>query len=102
VGVHTTYTSFLHIYMQGKSKDTFFHRYDSNKGGIDGSHNRIISEKDVKDTLISLFAMQSEIEIQQFLTRYPKIQQPTVDIILDNLKRDGEIFEHKPGFIKLL
>ena len=65
-------------------------------------NNPDIRQIDVKDTLISLLAMEPEIEVNQFLTRYPEKQRGSVDIIIDNLKRDGDVFEHKPGFIKLL
>jgi putative DNA primase/helicase len=61
-----------------------------------------LDSKQVKDTLFSLFAMQPEIEIQQFLTRYPEKFHTSIEILLDNLKRDGEIFEPRPGWIKML
>ncbi|KKL78253.1 hypothetical protein LCGC14_2026720, partial [marine sediment metagenome] len=62
----------------------------------------IISPKDVKDTLFSQLAMQPEIEVQQFLSIYPEKFHAAIDIMLDNLKRDGEIYESKPGFVKML
>ena len=61
-----------------------------------------VSSGTIKNTLFSLFAMQPEIEIQQFLTRFPKEFHAAIDIMLNNLKSEGEIFECKPGWIKML
>ena len=66
------------------------------------TETQIMDSKQVKDTLISLFSMQPEIDVQQFLTRYPEDFRASIDIMLDNMKRDGMIFEVRPGFIKLL
>lgn len=106
IGIPTMYTTFLHIYMNKKKDNSIFNIYNSRKGGIHGSKNphpsTTMDSKQVKDTLISLFAVETEIEINQFLTRFPDNFYSAIEIMLDNMKRDGVIFETKPGFIKLL
>ncbi len=56
----------------------------------------------VKDTLFAMFSTQQEIEIQQFLTRFPENFHASIDIMLDNLKSNGEIMESRPGFVRIL
>ena len=100
---YTVYTTYFNIYMKQKGirNDNVFIQYNVKKRGIDGIE-KPPDQSTIKDTLISIFAMQSEIEIQQFLTRFPEDQHKAIDVILDNLKRDGDIYEHRNGFIKLL
>ncbi len=62
----------------------------------------VMDVKTVKDTLISQFTMTPEIEVQQFLTRYPDQFHTSIEVLIDNLKSDGDIMESRPGFIKLL
>ncbi len=66
------------------------------------SNGDTMNTNQVKDTLISLFPMQPEIEIQDFLTRFPEKFHPSIEVMLDNMLRDGEIFEYKPGWIKMI
>ncbi|KKK97318.1 hypothetical protein LCGC14_2653960, partial [marine sediment metagenome] len=113
IGLNTTNTSFIQVFKQ--INNTLYHVFfpiDREKSSISGMVTEQVGEVDtpmdildtnqVKTTLISQFSMQPEIEIQQFLKIYPDNFHAAIDIMLDGLKRDGGIFEPKPGFIKLL
>ncbi len=62
----------------------------------------LMDSKQIKDTLFSMFAIQPEIEIQQFLTIFPENFHASIDIMLDGLRSEGVIYESKAGFIRLL
>lgn len=70
--------------------------------GVTTVTSNLLDAKTIKTTLFTMFAMQPEIEVQQFLTRFPENFHSSIDIMLDGLKEKGEIFECKPGWIKML
>ena len=59
-----------------------------------------MDSKQVKETLISLFAMIPEIDIQDFISKY-KGYEPSVEQLIKNMLSAGEIMESRPGFITL-
>ncbi len=61
-----------------------------------------IDSNQIKDNLFSLFAMEKEIEIQEFVGRFPEKWSMVVDQLIEHLKEKGEIMESKPGFIRLI
>jgi|TARA_Y100000034_G_C6897243_1_gene413974 P4 family phage/plasmid primase-like protien len=67
-------------------------------------HNRhnTIKAKETYDTLMANLSTKKEVEVQVFLETYPKEFHYSIEQQLEKLKSDGEIFESKPGFIKLL
>ncbi len=114
--ITNTYNTFLKSYIdknkeinKNNKNNNNYNNIDVQKDVIDVSKTEdiedepvVLDSKAVKDTLISLFTTTPEIEVQQFLSIYPEKFHAAIDIMLDNLKRDGEIMESRAGFVKLL
>lgn len=55
-----------------------------------------------KDTLYTMLSNKEVTPIEDVLKIFPKEFAVSIEVMIDNLKKEGEIFEVKPGFIKLL
>ena len=73
------------------------HNYRNNRNNV----TQIIPIDQVKTALISLLADKKKVPIQEFLDTYPDYET-AIKQLLENMKRDGEIFEGPAGMLQLL
>lgn len=71
-------------------------------GNLGNSVTPAINLIDAKDTLYSMLSNIDMIDLDDFYNRFPPDFRISLEAMIDNLKKEGEVFEPKPGFIKLL